>query len=142
MEKLRLEHSLQDQRQKSERDQFREEDTTSNEWAGHHEHVRFRHTQSTPFIRMTTFQDNEEELETHLQTFENLARDAQVEESRWALLLTTVMSAKAQRFINAMDEEDRADYSKVKEELLRRYEVTADRSVSYTHLTLPTTSRV
>ena len=79
------------------------------------------------FIRMHTFNDVSDDLETWIDTFERLAKDANLEPNRWALQLSTSMSAKGQRFISMMGEEEKKDYDLVKAELLRRYEVTADR---------------
>ena len=69
---------------------------------------------------------NEGEPEDFFSSFEEVAEKLGWEEDRWALLAQTVFPAKAQTAYLAIPAELRSDYGRVKEEVLRAYEVTPE----------------
>lgn len=73
------------------------------------------HSQAfTAFKKLT----NPEEIEVHLQTFEEVATMAKIPRERWVTLLLPLLDDASVSARNSMPEETRCDYSAVKEALL------------------------
>ena len=62
----------------------------------------------------------------YLTTFERLMKAYEVKRERWAFKLATNLIGKAQQAYTALGPEDAGSYEKVKEAILRRYDITED----------------
>ena len=69
---------------------------------------------------------NEHEPEDFFSAFEQVATTLQWDEEKWALLAQSAFPEKAQSAYLALDSEERNVYERVKEEVLRAYEVTPE----------------
>jgi len=65
----------------------------------------------------------EDDVEAYLTTFERLMKVHAVPESRWAYKLAPQLVGKAQQAYAAMGADDSGDYLKLKEAILRRYDI-------------------
>ena len=74
--------------------------------------------------------EEDEDIEHYLKTFERLAAASQWPLDTWALCLVPLLKGKARAAFVAMNIEDSHDYVKVKQAVLRKFEI------SYTHLPL------
>ena len=69
---------------------------------------------------------SEVDPEDFFTAFEEVATSLKWERGKWALLAQTAFPGKAQSAYLALDSVDRKDYLRVKEEVLRAYEVTSE----------------
>ena len=77
-------------------------------------HVRF----------VPVFQDRD--IDAFFQAFEQNAVDLSWPQDKWVLLLSTALKGKAQVAYSVLSGEDRANYSKVKEAILKAYEMVPE----------------
>lgn len=67
-----------------------------------------------------------DDIEAYLTTFEWLVMSASLERRHWAFKLAPYLTSKAQQTYAALSSEEAADYTKLKEAILHRYNVTVD----------------
>ena len=82
-----------------------------------------RQPQPDIFFRKLTEADD---IEAYLTTFEQLVMSASLERQHWAFKLAPYLTGKAQQAYAALSSEEAADYTKFKEAILHRYNVTVD----------------
>ncbi|XP_069370624.1 uncharacterized protein [Paralichthys olivaceus] len=70
--------------------------------------------------------DEDEDIEHYLKTFERLAAASQWPLDTWALCLVPLLKGKARAAFVAMNIEDSQDYVKVKQAVLRKFEINAE----------------
>ena len=65
-----------------------------------------------------------DDIEAYLTTFERQMEVYEIEKKRWAFKLAPQLSGQAQQAYASMDAEDSSDYEKLKEVILKRYDIT------------------
>eukprot|EP00731_Ephydatia_muelleri_P014661 Em0008g381a len=68
----------------------------------------------------------QDDIEAYLTTFERVMRAYEVKEERWAVKLAPQLTGKAQQAYAAMKTEDAGRYEKLKEAILRRYDISEE----------------
>ena len=68
----------------------------------------------------------QDDIEAYLTTFERVMRAYEVKEERWAVKLAPQLTGKAQQAYAAMKTEDAGRYEKLKEVILRRYDISEE----------------
>jgi len=68
----------------------------------------------------------EDDIEAYLTTFERLMKAYEIREERWAFKLAPQLVGKAQQAYAAMNPEDAKDYTKLKQAILRRYDINEE----------------
>ena len=81
-----------------------------------------RRSLETKIARLSEVDD----IEAYLTTFERLMSVERVDRATWAVRLAPHLTGKAQQAYAAMRETDSADYTKVKEAILRRYNISQE----------------
>ena len=72
------------------------------------------------------FIDGKDEMDSYLERFERFARSNNWEEGIWSTSLSALLSGKALDVYSRLSEEEASDYKKLKEALLKRYDLTED----------------
>ena len=76
--------------------------------------------------KLPKFADGKDMLDSYLLRFERYAENNHWDESTWATSLSALLTGKALDVYSRMAREDANEYRKVKEALLRRYDLTED----------------
>ena len=76
-------------------------------------------------IKLTRLTETDD-VEAYLTTFERLMAIGGIDEDSWAIRLAPQLTGKAQQAYVAMSREDADSYRKVKEAVLRRYNICAE----------------
>ena len=76
-------------------------------------------------IKLTRLTETDD-VEAYLTTFERLMAIGGIDEDSWAIRLVPQLTGKAQQAYAAMSREDADSYRKVKEAVLRRYNICAE----------------
>ena len=69
---------------------------------------------------------SEDDPEGFFETFEDAAEIAAWPQGHWAIMVRSVLTGKAASVVAAIEKEERGNYERVKEEVLRVYEVTPE----------------
>ena len=82
-----------------------------------------RQSQPNIYFRKLTEADD---IEAYLTTFERLVTSEKLEQQHWAFKLAPHLTGKAQQAYAALSSEEAADYTKLKEAILHKYNITVD----------------
>ena len=63
-------------------------------------------------------------IEAYLTTFKRQMKVYEIEKARWVFKLAPQLSGRAQQVYITMDTKDASNYNKLKEEILKRYDIT------------------
>ena len=77
-------------------------------------------------MKLTSFIDEKDELDSYLLRFERYAENASWEKDTWAIKLSALLTGRAMDVYTRMSDTDASDYDKLKEALLTRYNYTED----------------
>ena len=67
-----------------------------------------------------------DDIEAYLTTFERLITSEKLEQQHWAFKLAPYLTGKAQQAYAALSSEEAADYTKLKEAILHKYNITVE----------------
>lgn len=67
-----------------------------------------------------------EDIDVYLRTFEMVMTSHEIPANLWAVRLAPKLAGKAREAFSRLDQEDAKDYEKVREAILKRYELTAE----------------
>lgn len=70
--------------------------------------------------------EDKDDIEQFLTTFERVATACLWDKGNWAIRLVALLTGKARSAFVAMNSEDTTDYDKVKEAILKKYEINSD----------------
>ena len=73
-------------------------------------------------VRVAKLTDSDD-IEAYLTTFERQMQVYEIEKERWAFKLAPQLSGRAQQAYASMDAKDSSDYDKLKEAILKRYDI-------------------
>ena len=76
--------------------------------------------------RLPTFIDGKDDIDSYLERFERYAKKQQWKQEDWAIFLSTLLTGKALDVYTRMPKEETDNYDKVKEALLKRYQLTEE----------------
>ena len=76
-------------------------------------------------LRLTKF-TNTDDVEVYLTTFERMMEAYALEKARWAFVLAPQLTGKAQQAYAAMSGDMTGDYDRVKEAILKRYNINEE----------------
>ena len=76
-------------------------------------------------LRLTKLSDSED-IEAYLTTFERMMRVYEVPEDRWVFKLAPQLTGKAQQAYAALGADEAVEYRRVREAVLRRYDVSEE----------------
>ena len=79
----------------------------------------------TDLIKLTRLSE-EDDVESYLTTFERIMAAHEIAQDRWSYHLAPYLTGKAQQAYAALPPNDAKDYDKVKEAILRRYDITKE----------------
>ena len=82
--------------------------------------------QSLPDIAFRRLTESDD-IEAYLTTFERLVTSANLERQHWAVKLAPYLTGKVQQAYAALSSDDASNYTKLKEAILHRYNITVER---------------
>ena len=77
-------------------------------------------------LKLPSFIDEKDELDSYLLRFERYAENASWEKDTWAIKLSALLTGRAMDVYTRMSDADASDYDKLKKALLTRYNYTED----------------
>lgn len=135
-EKIEQEMARQEQRWKSVQHQFQQLQGQVGDLREGSEAARSRPTTPSPSAErsvMTRMKEpklhpltKEDDVEHFLTTFERMAAVCQWPEETWSIRLVPLLTGKARSAFVAMDSDDTEDYKKVKEAILKKYDINEE----------------
>lgn len=75
---------------------------------------------------MVPFDENKDQIDAYLKTFEKLARATNIPAEHWAINLSGLLQGSAKNEFNKLSDSESDNYDTVKAALLKRYKLTAD----------------
>ncbi|XP_076864257.1 uncharacterized protein LOC143516498 [Brachyhypopomus gauderio] len=93
--------------------------------AGQYQHEAPRVTHTPPTPRMPTLKETDD-IEHFLTMFERIAQATCWPRETWALYLVPLLEGKARAAYVAMDADDAGEYDKVKQAILKKYEINKE----------------
>src|ERR1700733_1817002 len=76
------------------------------------------------FLKMPTFKENIDCLDTYLLRFERMCTAYDIPDNQWALVLVRSLEGKALEVYQNLDESESLNYAKLKDALLRRFKLS------------------
>ncbi|XP_078600405.1 uncharacterized protein LOC144875346 [Branchiostoma floridae x Branchiostoma japonicum] len=76
--------------------------------------------------KLPAFEDGKDDLDAFLQRFERFATSNGWKETTWASTLSALLNGTALKVYSRLSDDDARDYEKVKEALMKRYNLTED----------------
>ena len=76
-------------------------------------------------VQLVRLTENDE-IEAYLTKFERVMEAYEVDKSRWAFKLAPYLSGKVQQAYASLPSEEAAEYERVKDTILRRYDITEE----------------
>jgi hypothetical protein len=115
---LQIQMEVLDKQIKLEEAKKAAKDTRGN-GSGHHGSFAGR-------VKIPAFQDGKDDFDAYIERFERYAEARGWPRDEWATDLSTLMTGKALETYYRLPREDSKDYDKVKEALLKRYQLTEE----------------
>ena len=76
--------------------------------------------------KLPAFIDDKDDLDSYLQRFERFAASNRWARETWAVSLSALLTGRALDVYSRLPEETAGDYDRLKEALLKRYDLTED----------------
>ena len=75
---------------------------------------------------LPVFEDDKDSIDDHLQRFERFARAQKWDKTRYAIILSALLTGKALTGYARLSDNDAADYDKIKTALLKNYNLNEE----------------
>src|SRR5215469_5358559 len=119
---MKEERDRQDRINKEEREhQYRMLELQARITADTNRNEEINHPSKTEKMLMPNFSEEKDNIDAYLERFERVAEINGLDIACWVFKLSTLLTGKATEVYTKLNKEDANDYNKLKEVLLRRY---------------------